>query len=78
MYRLLGFNSVTNARLLLNRRKIVESQQSFSLLFNSRNAILKPKCEWALVKIDSLDLKTLVDDNVRKNHSENCRKNDKS
>ena len=44
MYRLLGFNSVTNARLLLNRKKIVENnRQNFSLLFNSENVILKAK-----------------------------------
>lgn len=66
MYRLLGFQSVTNARLLLNHRKLVESQQSFSLLFNSKSSLLKPKCEWDRVKIDSRDQKTLVAENLKK------------
>ncbi|CRL00537.1 CLUMA_CG013798, isoform A [Clunio marinus] len=40
MHRLLGFHSVSNAKLLLSRRKIIESSSDVHLLFNQKPQIL--------------------------------------
>jgi hypothetical protein len=41
MYRLLGFKSVSNARLVLNRRNLLESgSENIHLLFNRDTSLL--------------------------------------
>lgn len=55
MYRLLDFKSVSNARLLLNRRKLLESNnQNFHSLFNQKTNFLKLPGEWNELKVTVL------------------------
>lgn len=69
MYRLLGFQSVTNARLLLNHRKVIESNnKNFSLLFNNYKSLLTPKGEFNRVSPAAAQANDFIEEN-RQPHS---------
>lgn len=62
MYRLLGFKSVSNARLFLNRRNLIESKnQSFHLLFNQETSLLRLSGEL-------IELQKLIDNIINSKH----------
>lgn len=51
MYRLVGLKSIRNARLLVNKQKIVENKtQNFHSLINKQKNLLRPFGEFKMVK----------------------------